>query len=441
MMKLNWFSPLPPARTDIAHYTTRVLPSLAQLAEVTLWTDQTEWEPSIEQLAEVRTFDLNHVPWVELNRADVNFYQIGNNPLFHSSIWQTSRLHAGVVVLHDQRLHHFFDDFFRVQRHDLGSYLTVMERYYGAAGRHDAADSFHNHAHKIDYMAEQYPLTEFAVENQLAVIVHTPEAYTCLSAVLDCPVALAPLPFTAGTRTPVTRPVGPPYQLIVFGYIGKSRRLNSVLAALASLPDKEKFQLDVYGDLLDGTEEVNAEILKLGLQDRATLHGFATETQLDQALAQSHLALNLRFPTMGEASGSQLRIWSHALPSLVSEVGWYATLPHEAVAFVRPGEHEISDIRSHLESFLSDPSAFIKMGERGRVLLETEHAPQHYAETLIAVAKLAQEFRTRVCANRLADRVGSAVKGWSTPSQFEEANSDIAGRIFELLATTEQDSI
>ena len=89
-MKINWFSPLPPAKTDIAHYTTRVLPALSALAQVTLWTDQREWDRALEQQAEVRAFRLGRVPWTELNRADANFYQIGNNPLFHGSIWQVS---------------------------------------------------------------------------------------------------------------------------------------------------------------------------------------------------------------------------------------------------------------------------------------------------------------------------------------------------------------
>ena len=35
------------------------------------------------------------------------------------------------------------------------------------------------------------------------------------------------------------------------------------------------------------------------------------------------LLINLRYPTMGEASLSQLRIWRHALPSMVTQVGWH----------------------------------------------------------------------------------------------------------------------
>ena len=439
-MKLNWFTPLPPARTDIAHYTTRILPALSALADVTLWTDQREWDRTLEKQVEVRTIRLGRMPWAELNRADANFYQIGNNPMFHGSIWQISRLHAGVVVLHDFHLHHFFDGLFRVQWRDLNSYLAEMEKYYGAEGRRDAAECFRNEARNIGYMAERYPLTQLAIENALGVVVHTQDSYDALAVNTPCPVALAPLPFAAHTNS--TRPsspagqdatqAGPPFRLIVFGYIGRNRRLSSMIKALADLPEREQFLLDIYGDVLDDEDQLRAQIRALGLKRQVTLHGFTAETKLDEALFRSHLAINLRYPTMGEASGSQLRIWAHRLPALVSRIGWYATLPSDAVAFVRPDENEVSDIQSHLRSLINDPSLFAAMGERGRQELDEKHVPARYARTMVEMAELSREFRGRVAALRLAERSGALLSEWLAPGSIGEAGATIAHEIFEL---------
>src|SRR5204863_631305 len=74
LMKLNWFSPLPPAATDLAHFTMRVLPALSQRADVTLWTvsqARASARASIEafsRLADIRTFDLNRLPREDTNR-------------------------------------------------------------------------------------------------------------------------------------------------------------------------------------------------------------------------------------------------------------------------------------------------------------------------------------------------------------------------------------
>ena len=112
---------------------------------------------------------------------------------------------------------------------------------------------------------------------------------------------------------------------------------------------------------------------------------------LEAALASAHLAINLRFPTMGEASVSQLQIWAHALPSLVTRVGWYATLPQETVAFVRP-EHEIIDIQAHLRAFVDDPRRYVQMGEDGHRFLQAYHTPGAYVQAIIDAVRDAEAF-------------------------------------------------
>jgi glycosyltransferase involved in cell wall biosynthesis len=373
------------------------------------------------------------MPWAELNRADATIYQIGNNPLFHGSIWQISRLHAGIVVLHDFRLHHFFDGLYRVKWRDLGSYLTAMEAYYGDEGRRDAAESFQNEARNIAHMAEHYPLTRLAVENALGVVVHSRESHNALSQDNDWPLVFAPLPFASGAiseRSPA-RQAGPPYRLIVFGYIGRNRRLDALLKALAELPERGQFHLDVYGEILDGEEQIRSQIRALDLKKQVTLHGFTAEAKLDQALSAAHLAINLRYPTMGEASGSQLRLWAHGLPSMVSKVGWYASLPPDAVKFVRTDTNEVADIQANLRAFLNDPGALALLGQRGRKELETHHSCEHYAKTIVELAQRAGEFRARAMTLKLAERAGALLSEWLAPNVIAESCESIAKEILE----------
>jgi glycosyltransferase involved in cell wall biosynthesis len=412
-MKLNWFSPLPPASTDIAHYTTRVLAALTSHAEVTLWTDQDKWDSRLEQHAEVRRYKLRRMRWAELNRGDMAVYQIGNNPLFHGSIWQVSQRHPGVVVLHDLRLHHFFDGLYRVQWRDMPAYLAQMEFYYGAAGRRDAERWAINQEITIDEMAERYPLTALAVENALGVLVHTEEAFHQLDGVGQRPVVYAPLPFAVAPdgSSEDERTSGPPYRLIVFGYMSNNRRLDALFKALAGLPERDSFRLGVYGQLMD-EKGVRASVSSLGLKRLVRLQGFVPEAKLDAALRASHLAINLRYPTMGEASGSQLRIWSHALASLVTATGWYATLPANTVAHVRP-EHEIEDIQAHLRAFLNDPTRFLRMGQAGYRLLAEQHAPEAYARALINLVDRARQYRAYSASERLARRAVAEVSAWT----------------------------
>ncbi|HEY5028791.1 MAG TPA: glycosyltransferase family 1 protein, partial [Candidatus Angelobacter sp.] len=62
-MNLNWFSPLPPAKTGVADFLSGILPDLTKRARVTLWTDQPEWNSSLEKFAKVRSYRLAEMPW------------------------------------------------------------------------------------------------------------------------------------------------------------------------------------------------------------------------------------------------------------------------------------------------------------------------------------------------------------------------------------------
>ncbi len=433
-MKINWFSPLLPARTDIAHYTARILPALESSAQITLWTHQPEWDRELENHARVRRIDLRRPPWPELNQADVNFYNIGNNPLYHGAIWQVSLQQPGIVVLHDFHLHHFFDGLYRAQWRDLKGYMNVMGFYYGEEGRRSARESYMNQGRDIDRMAQLYPLTRLALRNAFGVVTHTREAYEDLRSETSLLAAYAPLPFAARDvrrERPAKRDEAQSFRLIVFGHIGRNRRLDALLDALSHHPARDRFRLDIYGEV-EEMSRLRSRIRKLELKKLVHVHGFVPEAELERALAEADLAVNLRYPTVGEASGSQLRIWAHQLPALVTRIGWYGTLPPDVVAHVRP-EHEVADISEHLSALVNDPARFAAMGERGLEMLEREHAPLDYVRTLLELAREAQTFRARAYGFKLARRAASLMSPWMKETRTDEnATARVAAQIHAL---------
>jgi glycosyltransferase involved in cell wall biosynthesis len=428
-MKINWFCPLPPAKTSIADdYLVGILPALTRQAEVTLWTDQSNWDRNLENVARVRSYDARRISWPELHHADVTFYNIGNNHLFHAAIWQVSRQHPGIVILHDLRVHNFFESLYRGQWRDTAGYLTQIKRYYGDEGLR-AAEQFINGVGSIDFLTEHYPLTPLALENCLAVVVHTQVALAQVEAMKQWPVTLASLPRTLPPKNDAAnRPASPPYRLIMFGYMGRNRRLDAVLEALAALPERESFRLDIFGEIPDA-RSLRSRIGKLGLGHVVQLHGYTAESELNKVLKTSHLAINLRYPTMGEASGSQLRIWYHALPSLVTNVGWYSSLSSDTVAHVRP-EHEIEDIQSHLRAFLNNPEPFTEMGQRGLQTLREQHDPENYVHAILDLATHVHEFRVRKSAYDSARRAGESIASWNNKNG--DTPRRVAEKIFQI---------
>ena len=407
MMKIHWFSPLPPARTDIANYTARLAPHLAAAAEVVFCHEHTEAPTDFPY--PVRA--IRDLSPTELNQADLNIYHIGNNADFHGAIWTTAQRHPGLVVLHDFAIHEFVCGMLNVhgnrdtpQRSE--RYIELMAGLYGDAGYKAALDV---NAGRLSpaIAAEQFPLCEIVLDGALAVLTHNPRLQPDLSQRLPVlPIHTLPLPYPqAAASVNAQRPAGPPLRVVSFGFTGPNRRLLEFIDAWSASPVRARIRLDICGELWDANL-VTERLACHGLASQAQLHGFVSHQALDSLLDKAHLALNLRYPSMGEASGSQLRIWSRALASAVTDTGWYATLPDASVFKIRP-EHEAADIDQLLRRLAADPAQAQAVGEAGARQL-AEHAPEHYAQQFLDLCKSGlSSWHTRWLACQMARRAGA----------------------------------
>ena len=403
-MRIHWFSPLPPAHTAIADYTARVLTALSDRADVTLWTDQPFWYAALQQLARVRRFDPREMEWKDLHDG-IAFYNIGNDSRFHQAIGQVSRRCPGFSVMHDVLLHDSVAHDHKV-RNDRDGYLEVMRSLYGKRGRRDA-ELHWSGALSLSQMARLYSCAPFLVNASLGAIVHSQAAERVLAREVDVPLIRLPLPFPA-REAPHPHDAPPPWKLIVFGFLGTNRCLDQSLTALARLADP-RFHLHIYGDVEDRTA-LHAAIESLALASQVTVHGFVPEVELDRALDSAHLALNLRYPTKGEASYSQLRIWRHGLPSLVTQTGWYAELPAGTVSFVRP-RFLVEDLCAHLRTYAAAPANYVATGLRGYDYFADHHSPRGYAVRIAALADQASEYRRLWNERWMRRRAASCLPG------------------------------
>ncbi len=410
--RLAWLSPLAPRPTDIAHYTARLLPALLEGFSVDLWAPQEGWElgemtdhPGVQ----VSRFDPEDAPMRALNRATASIYNIGNNAAFHGAIMGLARARPGIVILHDTRLQHLVWEALAAP-----DYRQAMFDSYGFAGA-AAAEQLIAAETTPEELAEHYPLTGHAIGTALAVVVHSETAANAVRALADSdgtapPVVVLPLPYPAGPppadRAPAAR--DGLRRLIQFGYIGPNRRLSAILQALAGHPDKARFRLDIYGRIW-GKSALEREIRQLGLGGQVQIHGFVPEAELDAAIAAADLAFNLRWPSMGETSGSQLRLWKLGTPALVTRTGWYAELPAECISAIDPAQ-EISEIQRHLSRLLTEPAAYRAQAAAGRKRLETLHDPRQYAAGLATLLPHLPALQQRAAVVALGRHLGARLK-------------------------------
>jgi len=388
---IHWISPLPPAETDIAHYTARILPELSAQADVILWTDQSEWDLALEKYCTVKTFDPDTMRPRDFtaartaNGAEVLFLHIGNSWVYHSGLLRLAQRMPTVVVLHDLAIQELMVEAIRANEWDAVTYFAGMEKWYGATGL-EMARACIDGREKASIISGAMPGFELVLENAVAVLTHTQFAHDAVQQKLPYLASqVLPLPFPIGRKPYVKGISSGPLRLLQFGWIGPNRRLEQILEALAQMPPDFDYRFDVMGKLWN-PDLIYDKVSQLGLNHRVFLHGFVPEAVLDDTLRQAHLVLNLRHPSMGEASGSQLRIWNAGAPAVVTREGWYASLPENVVYFVDQNE-EITQLRALFEKLDAERDAGKKKtGLAGRAYFEANHAPKIYAQEIAIFA-------------------------------------------------------
>lgn len=413
-MNISWISPLDPQSSEIARYSEQIMPYLEQFAGVVTIEDAAggfagAWRGQPEQ----------PVP-PEQGVAPLPVYHIGNNPL-HLPIYQRSLEEPGLVVLHDLSL----VDLARHLSHDQeqpGLWKEMMCRQYG-----DEVRSLVNRSEKsvADYneMVAHYPLFQPFLAGALGVVVHSGYARDALRAQLapGIPVLQLNLPSPPPAEIQVRDYSQGPLRFVFCGHVGPNRRLIEFLEAWSHLPEPGLVSLDLFGNI-SSSRQLSQYAEHYGVAQYIRFNGYVGDAELDEALQSADFAINLRWPTMGEASASQLRYWSAALPTLVSDVGWYGELPDDTVCKISI-DNEAGDLLALLEDALQAREKYRQLGRRGWERLHSEHAAPDYARDLVAFAAdlAGQRFSHRILERELVTIIASMCENDTDASLFRDA--------------------
>ena len=71
-----------------------------------------------------------------------------------------------------------------------------------------------------------------------------------------------------------------------------------------------------------------------GLAECFEVTGYLTDDKLDRYIAASDIVVNLRFPSVGESSGTLARAFSAGRCCIVSDTAAYAEIPRDVVVHV-----------------------------------------------------------------------------------------------------------
>ena len=319
-LPVAWFSPMPPARTGVAHYSSIVVPALSQHVDLAVGPPATG------------------------NRQPI--YHLGNNP-FHEQIYVCAMREPGIVVLHDVVLHHLIVEM-TLARGDVEGYVEALRASHGeageawargrAAGLHDEIGNF------------LLPASIDVARRSRAVIVHNEwAAERLMSFGIETPVYVVPHPYVhEEPRLKVSVPAG---RIIgLFGFLTGAKRADVVLAAFAQARESNRsLTLLVVGE---PAPNIDVDAMR---RDGVVFTGYVPDEEFASYYAAADRLVNLRYPSAGETSGTLIRALDAGKPVAVSDYAQFAEFPDDCVTKIPLGGDEVNLLTEFMVRGSVDP--------------------------------------------------------------------------------------
>jgi glycosyltransferase involved in cell wall biosynthesis/predicted SAM-dependent methyltransferase len=367
-MRVAFFSPLPPSKSGIADYSQTLLQHLSPLADV-------------------RKFTAASDP----GEFDIALYQVGNNA-HHDFVYETALRYPGVVVMHESNLHHLIADL-TIKRGDWEAYLREVEYNAGAE-----ALVFAQRVRALEVGPDYtgIAMTRRILESARGVIVHSQFMVEELrQAGYTGPIARIPhgawIPPADRMAYRERLGISESTQLIgAFGFLKPYKRIAESLRAFRRMVKVEPdARLILVGE--EHPEFPVRQIIRsLDLAESARVLSFAPIEDFVGYMSATDIVLNLRYPTVGESSGSLLRALGLAKAVIVSDVGGFREFPDDICLKAPVDAAEEDVLFEYLNLLVSRPDIARAMGERARCYVQRECdwdlVAQRYAAFLQSVA-------------------------------------------------------
>ena len=411
-MRLAWFTPWPPDPSGVAGRSAELLPILAARGHaIDVFVDEARIpvreraDASGPAAGQIRIQAAHDFVWRHLRgQYDLPVFQIGNSRL-HEFIWPYVWRGAGLVVLHDARLHH-------------ARGRTLLLRKRADAYRAELAWAEPTLSADLAELAiagfggsyfYQWPMIRAVVESARLVAAHARGAVEDIrEAFPDRPVHHIALgegrrtPFSAAERQAIRARLGLAADSMVFGVFGglaPERRVPQVLEAFHALRAHAPHAHLLLVGQPDPSVGFDDRLLALDLGTAVTCTGRVNDRAFDELVAAADVALTLRWPSALEMSGPWVRALAAGTPTVIIDLPHLSHLPtldprtwqlHPPAAHGRTAAHAVAiaidildedhSLRLAMRRLAFDPALRAALAQAGRQHWELEHTIERMAD-------------------------------------------------------------
>jgi glycosyltransferase involved in cell wall biosynthesis len=390
-MKLAYFSPLPPQKSGISDYSEALLPYLSKHYDIHLWVSGFRPDSSIAYIYKVINYQASQSTIYQLDTYDAILYNIGNNPEYHSDMYDVFLRYPGFVILHDYVLFYLITGYFLDTKGDREKYIREFYLNYGYDGISEVKKILRGEVPPLQYRnPEKFPLINSLVQAAKGIIVHSESTKRilldngCPSSKIDLvnQINYSNLNFAFGTdeisKTKKKFEIRDGTLLLCsFGYIAPTKRNEQVITVINRIAADYDIQYVMVGEgnYIDGL-----------LASNIKKTGFVSRDIYERLLSASDIVINLRNPSMGETSATLLQAMIAGKPCIVTDIGWFSELPDNAVLKIPADKvNEQPQLEKNLRLLIEDPEKRKELGNNARAYVTKNHDPTIIAEQIFHV--------------------------------------------------------
>lgn len=378
--KLLYVSPFPPQKSGISDYSIILIYGLRERFKITLLTD--DYKLTDERLYEDFEVLRYGKQKIDFNQYDYIIYNIGNNPYFHSFIYELCLEHPGLVILHDCVLYYLIVGYY-------GGRNQVYSKIYEIGGSEALACIKnvvkHEKRNLLDYkeIAAKLPLNRELAVSGNKIMVHSQYAYQMIRTYTEHVRQIPMIQQVAEDFRVIAKdvlfdkykiPKGA-FVISSFGAIAETK-LNhvacQVIKRLAGLIDKPLCYVMVgEGNYADPYLD-NTCVYKTG---------YVTMDEFDSMIVHSDIILNLRYPSMGETSAALIKILQMGKPCIINKGGWFSEIPNDC-AIKLPVENIEQELETALKQYILDEDMRQEIANNARRYIEENYATEKIVKAI-----------------------------------------------------------
>jgi glycosyltransferase involved in cell wall biosynthesis len=168
-----------------------------------------------------------------------------------------------------------------------------------------------------------------------------------------------------------------------------SKRLDVALRAFRRVRERLPTSRYLVVGEMPAQHDLRPLVAELGLADAVAFTGYVEKPDLLAFVAAADVGINLRWPVLGETSGSLLRLLAAGKATIVTDAGPFAEFPDDCCVKIPVGPDEGDRLVATMLRLGQDAPAREDLGRAARQHVEEHHriedSARKYAEFLEAV--------------------------------------------------------